>query len=201
MNERLHITPHGYATDNEGGRWMTLASREARKRHYGLHSRLFPALAKAGYLATAQGKRSKHADDEALYRPSDLAKLLTFATPTVVVIGKPSEVNEAVIDGQPWLDIGNIVTAARRKKGIQPAQGMATKYDTEELRAVHSYIAEGAVSWQVGRYAEEVVEYRYGPRWDDYTPYESNRYTTGTHLLTLLVPKQEALDLTEIVAR
>jgi hypothetical protein len=179
---------------------MTLASREAQKKHFGLHPRLFPALAKAGYLATAQGKRSKHAEDEALYRPSDLAKLLTFATPTVVATGKPGEVNEAVIHGQPWVDIGNIVTAARKQKGITPAYGMATKYDTEELRAVHDYIAEGAVSWQVGRYAEEVVEYRYGPRWDDYTPYESNRYTTGMNLLTLLVPKQEAIDLVEIVA-
>ncbi len=200
MNRHLQITPNGYATDSDGTRWMTLASREAQKTYYGLQSRLFPVLAKAGYLATAQGKRSKKADYEALYRPSDLAGLLTFVTPTVVATGKPGEVNEAIIHGQPWVDIGNIVTAARKEKGISPTHGMATKYDTEELRAVHDYIAEGAVSWQVGRYAEEVVEYRYGPRWDDYTPYESNRYTTGLNLLTLLVPKQDAIDLTEVIA-
>jgi hypothetical protein len=78
--------------------------------------------------------------------------------------------------------------------------GIATKSNTKELGIVHDYIIDGSVAWKLGRYAEEVVEYRYGPRWDDYTPYESNRYTTGLRLLTLLVPKQDAIDLTEIVA-
>lgn len=199
MTEQLKITPNGYSKDKFGNRWATLGSREAQKTNLGIRPRMLPLLADAGLIAKTEGIRTKKSEPEILLRISDLAKHLHFGTPTVTMLTTKGEVAPALINNEQWLDTGSIIAKVYQKhgKGVQPTWDLAQH---ELANNIEDYIEDGAISWGLGRYAEIVKEYRYGPRWDDYNPEETRRYSHTLGKLAILIPESEALDLSEILA-
>lgn len=199
MTEQLSITPHGYVTDSEGRRWMTLSSNKAKKTYYGIRPRMLPLLLEAGLLNGTEGKRKNSGLPETLIDPEQLSEYMRFGMPTVV-LKENHEIDPAIIDGEPWVDTGSII-ARVLKTGLKytpPVYDLAQhNYLADKI---DDYIEEGAVRWKLGRYATMVITSRYSPRWDDYEPHEVNRYSVMLPKLAILLPQAEAFDLTAIMA-